>query len=189
MQMKSVGIYKDNELIARHLLDGEIKTVGNNTCDIPIPDEERVLFALEMNADEELGHIYMYGHIPIEVNGIQVCQSPIDIQMGDSIKLDTDIELRLILGEYVPEKKVPNRPPPIVIVPKEMVPLGIEPIKESEKPHTDTKPHTDAIKLASSVTEEEKLVNTDTEEETIDEFPVPTNKAKQTSILDYFHKK
>ena len=181
--MKSVGIYKDNEMIARHLLDGEIKTVGNNTCDIPIPDEERVLFALEMNSDEELGHIYMYGHIPIEVNGIQLCQSPIDIQMGDIIKLDTDIELRLILGEYVPEKKVSNRPPPIVIVPKEMVPLGIEPIKEPEKPHTDP------IKLASSVTEEEKLVDTDTEEETIDEFPVPNSKAKQASILDYFPKK
>lgn len=181
--MKSVGIYKDNEMVSRHLLDGEIKTVGNNTCDIPIPDEERVLFALEMNADEELGHIYMYGHIPIEVNGTQLCQSPIDIQMGDIIKLDTGIELRLILGEYVPEKKVSSRPPPIVIVPKEMVPLGVEPVKEPEKPHTD------AIKLASSVTEEEKLVNTDTEEETVDEFPTLTNKAKQTSILDYFPKK
>ena len=181
--MKSVGIYKDNEMISRHFLDGEIKTVGNITCDIPIPEEERVLFAIEMNNDEELGHIYMYGHIPIEVNGIQLCQSPIDIQMGDIIKLDTGIELRLILGEYVPEKKVSNKPPPIVIVPKEMVPLGVEPIKEPEKPHID------AIKLASSVTEEEKLVNTDTEEETIEEFPTPINKAKQTSILDYFPKK
>lgn len=181
--MKSVGIYKDNEMIARHLLDGEIKTVGNITCDIPIPDEERVLFALEMNSDEELGHIYMYGHIPIEVNGTQLCQSPIDIQMGDIIKLDTGIELRLILGEYVPEKKVPSRPPPIVIVPKEMVPLGVEPVKEPEKPHPET------IKLAPLITEEEKLVNTDTEEETIEEFPVPTSKSKQTSILDYFPKK
>lgn len=181
--MKSVGIYKDNELVARHLLDGEIKTVGNNTCDIPIPDEERILFALEMNSDEELGHIYMYGHIPIEVNGIQLCQSPIDIQMGDIIKLDTGIELRLISGEYVPEKKVSSRPPPIVIVPKEMVPLGVEPVKEPEKPHVDD------IKLAPLITKEEKIVNTDTEDETIEEVTVSTSKAKQASILDYFPKK
>lgn len=187
--MKSVGIYKENELIARYILDGEIKTVGNITCDIPIPEEERILFAIEMNKDEEIGHLYMYEELTIEINEKIINQSLVEIQMGDIIKLNTGIEIKLLMGEYVPEKKVSSRPPPIVIVPKEMVPIGIESIKEIEKPHINS------TKVVPLITEEEELIDTETDtntdidtEETLEELP-PLIKTKQASILDYLMKK
>lgn len=172
--MKSIGVYVSNELVSRHFLKDEIVTVGNHTCDIPIPDEERILFALEMRADEEIGHIYMYDQTPIRVNKRILCQSPIEIRIGDIIEIDTNVEIRLFMDECVPEVKSPTdgfevpKAPPIVLVPKD---FGLKP----EIPK-----------------EEEELVPTDTEEvteATVEELPPLPTKSKQTSILDFFGKK
>lgn len=94
--MKSIGVYVSNELVSRHVLKEETVTVGNHTCDIPIPNEERLLFAIEMRKDEVLGYLYLYEQMPIKVNGKVKNQSPIEISVMDKIEIDTGVQIEIL---------------------------------------------------------------------------------------------
>ena len=171
MTQKSVGIYEKDNLIYRKIIQEDTLTVGNSSCDIPIPGEERLLFAIEMGSDEEIGHIFMCERMPLVVNTIRYEQSPIEIHMGDTIHLDTGITLRLFYDEYVPEEtaEVPKAPP-IVLVSKEMEILQPKPLNGADI---------------------EKQKNSENSEtiETVEELPPIKQKQTQKTITDYFTKK
>lgn len=104
--MKSLVVIEQNEILSRRIIEHEeMLTVGNRTCDIMIPGEERILFAIEFREDEELAHIYMHERMALQVNSRRYEQGFIDIEPNSEIKLGDGLSLVYVVGEGLPEKQ------------------------------------------------------------------------------------
>ena len=103
--MKSLVVINNEEILFRKIIDHEdVYTVGNHTCDIPIPNEERILFAIEVTRDEEIAHIYMHERMALQVNSKRYEQGLIDIEPNSEIQLDKGISVVYTIDEMLPEQ-------------------------------------------------------------------------------------
>lgn len=104
--MKSIVVIEQNEIVSRRIVEREeILTVGNRTCDIVIPGEERILFAIELKEDEELAHIYMHERMALQVNSKRYEQGLIDIEPSSEIELRDGLSIVYIVDENLPERQ------------------------------------------------------------------------------------
>lgn len=103
--MKSLVVIEHEEIFSRRIVKGDILTVGNCTCDIPIPGEDRILFAIDIRSDEEFAHIYMHERIPLQVNTKRYEQGLIDVEPSSIIHIREGIQMLYILDENIPEKE------------------------------------------------------------------------------------
>ena len=106
-RMKSLVVIEHDEIVLRRIVEHEeMLTVGNRTCDIPLPDEERILFAIELREDEVMAHIYMHERMALQVNSKRYEQGLIDIEPSSEIELRDGLSIIYIVDENLPESQV-----------------------------------------------------------------------------------
>lgn len=169
-RMKSLVVINHGEILLRKIVEQDnVFTVGNHTCDIPLPDEERILFAVEVRKDEEMAHIYMHERMALQVNGKRYEQGLIDIEPNSEIQLENELSIVYITDEMLPEQE--EKPE------KKQLPIvewAVTPIIDKDEGIIEKKVEED---------------NSDTETVETEKEDNEFSELKPKSILDYFPKK
>lgn len=186
--MRTIKIRKEGELLMCIEMREDTVTVGNNTCDIPVPDEERLLFAIEMARDAEIGHIYPFELPTFMVNGKTPTDMPVEIALNDTITLDTGVQLEVVqdvwMSDDESEKSTSKKTAGVPV----MAPLNVlERYFETLSPLED-KSKEEMKEPEVEEPETEETETTLTEEMSEVETPKESIKPKQIQrdILEYF---